>query len=73
MKRPEWILERSSFTSNGALAREVEAWLQFSECKIIVHVYSDRQQEEIFNELECLRTMGRVKVEMIDRTQVATL
>lgn len=70
MKRPEYILERSSFTSTCALAREVQAWLELSPCKIIVHVYTERQQEELFSELECLRTMGRVKVDMVDPTQV---
>jgi hypothetical protein len=73
VKRPEYILERSSFTSNGALAREIQALLEFSQCNLIVHVYSSRQQEELFSELECLRTMGRVRVELIDRAQVPTL
>ena len=65
MKRPEYTLDRTSFTTTGALAREVMAWLEFSACKITVHVHNDRQQEEIFNELECIKTMGRVVVKMV--------
>jgi hypothetical protein len=65
VKRPEYILDRASFTSTGALAREVQAWMEFSPCKIIVQVHNARQQKEIFSELECLKTMGRVKVEMV--------
>lgn len=65
MKRPEWILDRTSFTTTGALAREILAWLEFSDCKLIVQVYTGRQQEELFNELEDCKTMGRVKVELV--------
>ena len=64
MKRPEYTLNRSSFTTTGALAREVQAWMEFSECKIIVLVHNPRQQGELFNELECVKTMGRVAVRM---------
>ncbi len=66
MKRPEYILDRSSFTTTGALAREIMAWLEFSPCKIIVHVHSERQQEELLSEMEAITTFGRVKVEIID-------
>ena len=62
MKRPEYILERSSFTSTGALAREIMAWLEFSACKIIVHVHNGRQEEELYNEMEAIKTMGRVVI-----------
>jgi hypothetical protein len=65
LKRPEYTLDRSSFTTTGALAREVQAWMEFSPCKIIVMVHNDRQQEEIFNELECVKTMGRVVVKKV--------
>lgn len=65
MKRPEYILDRSSFTSTGALAREVMAWLEFSDCKIIVHVHHGRHEEELYNEMEAVKTMGRVRVERI--------
>lgn len=64
MKRPEYTLDRSSFTTTGALAREVMAWLEFSPCKITVQVHSGRQQEEIYSELEAIKTMGRVRVEL---------
>jgi hypothetical protein len=62
MKRPEYILDRDSFTSTGALAREIMAWLEFSPCKIIVYVHTGRQEEELFNEMEVVKTMGRVVV-----------
>lgn len=65
MKRPEYVLTRSSFTSTGALAREIMAWLEFSNCKITVIVHNGRQQEELYNEMECIKTMGRVRVEMV--------
>jgi hypothetical protein len=65
MKRPEYILDRTSFTSTGALAREIIAWLEFSQCKITVLVHNGRQEEELYNEMEAVKTMGRVKVEKI--------
>lgn len=65
MSRPLWILESSSFTCISALIAEIEAWLRFSDCKLIVRVQSEREQEELFNELESWRTLGRVKVEVV--------
>lgn len=65
MKRPEYILDRTSFTSTGAFAREIMAWLEFSNCKIIAHVHNGRQEEELYNEMEAIKTMGRVVVEKI--------
>jgi len=65
VNRPEYILDRSSFTSTGALAREIMAWLEFSECKIIVRVHRGRQLEELYGELEGVRSLGRVKVENV--------
>ena len=64
MKRPEWILESSSFTRISALASEIEAWLRFSNCKLIVRLRSEAEAEELESELEDWRTMGRVKVEI---------
>ncbi len=66
MKRPEYILDQCSFTTIGALVREIIAWLEFSPCKIIVHVHNERQQEELLSEMEAVTTLGRVKVEIID-------
>lgn len=65
VKRPEYILDRSSFTSTGALAREIMAWLEFSPVKIIAHVHCARHEEELFSELEVIRTMGRVVVKKV--------
>jgi hypothetical protein len=45
------------------MAREIEAWLKFSECRLTVVVKSKRQKEELFNFLEGYKTKGRVKVE----------
>lgn len=65
MKRPEYILDRDSFTSTGALAREIMAWLEFSACKIEVHVHNGRQEEELYNEMGDYKTMGRVVVKKV--------
>jgi hypothetical protein len=64
-KRPEWILESSSFTRISALASEIEAWLKFSDCKLIVRLRSEEEFEQLENELESCRTLGRVKVERV--------
>lgn len=64
MARPEWILDSSSFTSTSALAREIGAWLEFSDAKIIVKLHSMGQVEELENEMESVRTLSRVKVEL---------
>ena len=65
MKRPEYTIDRVNFTSTGAFAREIMAWLEFSEVKVIAIVRNGRQEEELYNEMEAIRTMGRVKVERI--------
>lgn len=64
MSRPEFTLEATSFTSTSALAREILAWLEFSPCKLTVRC-TERQQEELYAELEDVKTMGRVKVEIV--------
>ena len=64
MKRPEWILESASFTRISALASEIEAWLRFSNCKLIIRLRSAAELEELESELEDWRVMGRVKVEI---------
>jgi hypothetical protein len=63
MKRPEWILESSSFTRISALASEIEAWLRFSDCKLIVKVRTLAEYDQLATELESTRTWGRVKIE----------
>lgn len=65
MKRPEYTIDRVNFTSTGAFAREIMAWLEFSEVKVIAIVRNGRQEEELYNEMEAIRTMGRVKVKRI--------
>jgi hypothetical protein len=62
MKRPEWILESSSFTRISALASEIEAWLRFSNCKLIVKLRDQNELEQLESELENFRTMNRVEV-----------
>ena len=64
-KRPEWILESSSFTRISALASEIEAWLKFSDAKLIVRVRSDEELEQLESELENFRTLSRVIVERV--------
>lgn len=64
MSRPEFTLEATSFTSTSALAREILAWLEFSDCKLIVRC-TEREQEELTGELEDCKTMGRVNVELV--------
>jgi len=65
VKRPEYTIDRVNFTSTGAFAREIMAWLEFSEVKVIAIVRNGRQEEELYNEMEAIRTMGRVKVKRI--------
>ena len=65
MKRPEWILESSSFTRISALASEIEAWLRFSDCKLIVKVRTLAEYDQLATELESTRTWGRVKIELV--------
>jgi hypothetical protein len=62
MSRPEWTLDSSSFTTTSALAREILAWLEFSNAHLIVRVHTGREIEELRNELENCKTMGRVTV-----------
>ena len=62
MKREEWTLESSHFTTVSALVREISAWLEFSDCKLIVRV-EPKQIEQLQVEIEGWRTLGRVKVE----------
>ena len=71
-KRPEWILNSSSFTSTSALAREINAWLEFSACKLVVKVRTLAEVEELENEMENFRTMGRVKVEVVSEAEKAS-
>lgn len=66
MKRPEWILESASFTRISALASEIEAWLKFSDCKLIVKLRTEREREELESEMENFRTLGRVEIEVAE-------
>src|ERR1700690_2770090 len=66
-KRQEYILEADSFTSTSALGREILAWLEFSNCKLIVRC-SANQFEELSSELEDCKALGRVKVEITGTT-----
>ncbi len=62
MTAPQWILESSSFTSTSALAREIQAWLEFSDAQLEVRVRSDRELEELAGELADAKSLERVKV-----------
>ncbi len=56
-------IDCASFTTVSALAREIVAWLEFSDCKLTVKLHSEREHEELSNELENCRTLGRAKLE----------
>lgn len=62
--RPLHILDSASFTTFGALAREILAWLEFSPCKIIVNVHSENDREALYGHMEDVKTMGRVVVKV---------
>jgi hypothetical protein len=64
MSRPEFKLEAWHFTSTSALAREILALLEVTDYKLIVQV-TPPQREQLENELESCKTMGRVKVEVV--------
>lgn len=61
-KRPQWILQRSSFTSCAALAREIEAWLEFSDAKIIIMLRTLADADELSVEMDGVKTLGRIRV-----------
>jgi hypothetical protein len=63
MKREELTLESWRFTSTSALAREVVALLEASDYKLVIAV-SPSEKEMLDNELEGVRALGRVKVEI---------
>lgn len=64
MSRPEFKLEAWHFTSTSALAREILALLEVTDYKLIVQV-TPPQREQLESELESCKTMGRVKVEVV--------
>lgn len=64
MKREELTLESWRFTSTSALAREITALLEFSDYKLVIEV-SPSEKEMLDNELENVRALGRVKVEVV--------
>jgi hypothetical protein len=62
LKRPEFLIDRASFTNTGAFAREIMALLEYTDLKLIAVVHNGRQEEELYNEMEAFKTMGRVVV-----------
>ncbi len=61
MSRELLVLESWRFTSTSALAREILALLENSSYKLEILV-SVSEMEQLNNELESARTLGRVKV-----------
>ncbi len=64
MKRESLILESWRFTSTSALAREVVALLEASDYKLVIEV-SPSEKEMLDNELENVRALGRVRIEVV--------
>jgi UDP-N-acetylmuramate-alanine ligase len=64
MKREQLILQSRRFTSTSALAREVVALLEASDYALLIEV-SPSEKEMLDSELESVRAMSRVKVEVI--------
>jgi len=61
MSRELLVLESWRFTSTSALAREILALLENSSYKLEILVRVS-EMEQLNNELESARTLGRVKV-----------
>lgn len=61
MKRDILVPEAWRFTSENALAREIEALLQNSNYKLEVQIRACKL-EKLASELEGRKTMGRVKI-----------
>lgn len=61
MKRDVLVLEAWRFTSENALAREIEALLQNSNYKLEVQIQGCKISK-LAAELEGRKTMGRVKM-----------
>lgn len=64
MKREELQLESWRFTSVSALAREIVALLENSDYKLEI-IIPQKLREQLDNELESCRTLGRVKVRQV--------
>ena len=65
MSRPELKLESWRFTTVSALAREIVALLECTDYCIILEVVPS-MKEMLDAELENCRTLGRVKVKVIE-------
>lgn len=61
VKREEIRLESSRFTNLGAFVREVLALLESSSYRLIL-VIRPADRERLDNELESVKSLGRVKV-----------
>jgi hypothetical protein len=57
-------LEAWRFTTVAALAREIVALLEHTDYKLLIEV-TPPMREQLDNELESCRTLGRVKVEVV--------
>ena len=68
MARQELILESSRFTNTSAVAREILALLEFSDYKIEVHMTA-AELERVSNELENVRSLGRVTVVIVNQEE----
>ena len=74
MSREELVLESFRFTTTSALAREIVALLENSTYKLCIVVKTPREFEELTNELENARTLGRVKlVSLVSFEKVANV
>jgi hypothetical protein len=61
MKREESQVNASSFTTVSALVREILALLAETDYKLEI-IITPNIREQLDNELESVRTLGRVKV-----------
>ena len=69
-RRETLFLDSWRFTSVSALAREILALLEWSDYKLEIRLNA-KEMEQLSNELESCRTLGRVtlKVGVEDETQ----
>ena len=64
MAREELRLESARFTTSGAFVREIIALIEFSDYRLIL-VIPPSLKEQLDNELEGTRCLGRVRIEEV--------
>jgi hypothetical protein len=62
MAREECQIESWRFTTVAELARAIVVLLETSDYKVIVRTASPQEYEQLSNELESCRTLGRVQI-----------